>query len=78
MSRWCSEGILIGSLNIHGFSYIKLLLLLEQEKVDILCLQETWIAEGAAAPTLEGFTLVEQRRPEGTRGGLATYIRKPL
>jgi exonuclease III len=46
--------------------------------VDILCLQETWIAEGAATPKIEGFTVVEQRRTESTRGGLATYVRKPL
>ena len=61
MSRWCSQGIKIGSLNIQGLTYLKLLLLLEQEPVDILCLQETWIAEGTAPPILEGFTLVEQR-----------------
>jgi hypothetical protein len=35
---------------------------MEQEHVDVLCLQETWIAEGAAAPIIEGFTLIEQRR----------------
>ena len=57
---------------------MKLMLILEAEDIDILCLQETWVATGAAAPILEGFYLVEQRRPNGTRGGLATYIRKPL
>ena len=51
---------------------------MEQQNVDILCLQETWLADGAAPPILAGFTLVEQRRPESTRGGIATYIRKPL
>jgi exonuclease III len=65
-------------LNIQGFSYIKILLLLEQENINILCLQETWISEGTAAPILEGFTLVKQCRPEGTRGGIVTYVRKPL
>lgn len=53
-------------------------MLLEQENIDILCIQETWIAEGAAAPILDGFTLIESRRPGSTRGGLATYIRKPI
>lgn len=78
MSRWSTQGIQIGSLNIRGFTYLKLLLLLEQEHVDILCLQETWISEGTAAPVLEGFALVEQRRPDSTRGGIATFVRKPL
>jgi exonuclease III len=46
--------------------------------VDILCVQETWIAEGALAPTLDGYSVVERRRTTGTRGGLATYIKKPI
>ena len=57
---------------------MKLLLILEQEDIDVFCLQETWIADGAAPPNLEGFTLVESRRAQSTRGGLAIYIRKPL
>jgi hypothetical protein len=36
------------------------------------------MAEGAAPPTLNGFTLIESRRSGCTRGGLAMYIRKPL
>jgi hypothetical protein len=36
------------------------------------------MAEGAAPPDLDGFRLIESRRSEGTRGGIATYIRKPL
>ena len=43
-----------------------------------MCLQETWIAEGAAPPNLEGFTLIESRCVGCKRGGIATYIRKPL
>jgi exonuclease III len=43
-----------------------------------LCVQETWIAEDALAPTLDGYTVVEKRRAGSTRGGLATYIRKPI
>ena len=78
IQRWCTNGIQIASLNIHDFSYIKLLLILEQENIDILCLQETWISEDTAAPILDGFKLIEQRRPNSTRGGLATYVRTPL
>ena len=55
-----------------------MLLILEQENLDVFCLQETWIADGAAPPNLEGFTLVESRRAGSTRGGLALYVRKPL
>ena len=57
---------------------MKLLLILEQEDIDVLCLQETWIADGATPPTLDGFTLVESRRTGSIRGGLAIYVRKPL
>ena len=57
---------------------MKLLLILESEDIDIICIQETWIAEGTSPPTLEGFTLIESRRPGCTRGGLAIYVRKPL
>jgi hypothetical protein len=41
---------------------MKLMLILEAEDIDILCLQETWIAEGTAPPNLEGFNLIESRR----------------
>jgi exonuclease III len=43
-----------------------------------LCLQETWIAEGAALLALEGFTVIESRRAGSTRGGVAIFIRKLL
>ena len=33
---------------------------------------------GQHPANLEGFTLVESRRAQSTRGGLAIYIRKPL
>jgi hypothetical protein len=36
------------------------------------------MAEGARAPDMDGFTLIESRRQGSTRGGLATYVRKPL
>jgi exonuclease III len=57
---------------------MKLMLILEAEDIDILCLQETWIAEGTAPPNLEGFNLIESRRTGCSRGGLAIYVRKPL
>ena len=57
---------------------MKLLLIIEQEDINVFCLQETWIADGAAPPTLAGFTLVESRCANSTHGGLAIYIRKPL
>ena len=63
---------------MQGFNYLKLLLVLEQEDIDILCVQETWIADGALAPTLDGYAVVEKRRADSTRGGLATYIKKPI
>lgn len=44
----------------------------------MLCLQETWVAEHADPPQLKGYKLLEQRRPTGTRGGLATYVRNSL
>jgi exonuclease III len=65
-------------MNIRGLTYLKLIAILEQDEFDILCLQETWIAEHADPPELKDYTLIEQRRPNGTRGGLATYIRKSL
>jgi Endonuclease/Exonuclease/phosphatase family len=78
MERWHSKGIKIGSVNIRGLTFLKLFLLLEQEEVDVLCVQETWIAEGTRAPTMPGYQVVEQRRQTGTHGGLATYYRTSL
>jgi hypothetical protein len=34
---------------------MKILLILEHADIDIFCIQETWIAEGAYAPNIEGF-----------------------
>ena len=78
MERWQSKGINIGSVNIRGLTFLKLFLLLEQEEVDVLCVQETWIAEGTPAPTMPGYQVVEQRRQTGAHGGLATYYRTSL
>lgn len=49
---------------------------MEQEEVDILCIQETWLAEGAQTPELPGFKVVEARRSQGARGGIATFFRQ--
>jgi hypothetical protein len=36
------------------------------------------MSEDAAPPIIKGFTLFEYRRENCKRGGLATYIKKPL
>jgi exonuclease III len=46
--------------------------------MDIICLQETWLASDTITPTVEGYQLLEQRRQKGTRGGIATYIKNNL
>ena len=68
----------MGSINVRGLSYLKLLLIMDQANFDVLCLQETWIADAADPPQLKGYKLYEQRRPTGARGGLATYVRNAL
>ena len=55
---------------------MKLMLLLERENLDIICIQETWLAAGATIPDIPGYKVVEQRRAQGTHGGLATYFRQ--
>ena len=57
---------------------MKLFLLNEIEHVDVLCVQETWMEEGAMVPVIPGFKVVEQRQANGTRGGVATYYRNSL
>lgn len=56
----------------------KLFLVLEQHKVDVLCLQETWLTQTAITPSIGGYTLLEHRRPARARGGMAIYVRKGL
>lgn len=65
-------------MNIRGLTYLKLLLIMDQDEFDVLCLQETWVAEQADPPQLKGYKLFEQRRSMGTRGGIATYVRNSL
>jgi hypothetical protein len=45
IQRWLKNGITVGNMNVRGLSYLKLLLIMDQNDFDILCLQETWIAE---------------------------------
>ena len=63
---------------MRGLSHLKLLSLLEQDEFDVLCLQETWMAEHADPLLLKGYKIVEKRRPVGARGGLATLVRNSL
>ena len=37
VKRWQTEGIHIGSVNIRGLTYLKLLVLLERADLDVLC-----------------------------------------
>ena len=61
-----------------GLTNMKLLLLLELEDLDVLCIQESWMAAGAPVPAMPGYKVVEQRRTQGAHGGLATYYRQSL
>ena len=78
MELWQTTGIKLGSVNNRGLTFLKLFLLLEQEEVDVLCVQKTWITEGSTAPAMPGYHVVEQRCQTGTHGGLATYYRQSL
>ena len=57
---------------------MKLLLLLELADLDVLCVQETWMATGAPAPEMPGYHVIEQRHAQGAHGGLATYYRQSI
>jgi exonuclease III len=63
---------------LRGLTLLKLFLLREIEDLDVLCVQETWMEPGAQVPAIPGYKVVEQRRIQGTRGGLATYFRQSL
>jgi exonuclease III len=51
---------------------------MELEDLDVLCIQESWMAAGAPVPAMPGYKVVEQRRTQGAHGGLATYYRQSL
>lgn len=57
---------------------MKLLLLLESEDLDVLCIQESWIAIRAPAPAISGYHVIKQRRTQGIHGRLATYFCQSL
>jgi exonuclease III len=38
---------------------MKLMLILERENLDILCVQETWMAAGAESPSIPGYRVME-------------------
>jgi hypothetical protein len=59
LRRWQNKGMIIGSLNIRGLTFLKLLLLMEMEDLDVLCLYETWMAAGATVPAIPGYNVVE-------------------
>jgi hypothetical protein len=59
MKRWQTKGITIGSVNVRGLTVLKLVLLLELADLDVLCIQESWMAAGATAPAIPGYHVVE-------------------
>jgi exonuclease III len=59
MQRWQNSGITVGSINVRGLSYLKLVALMEQDEFDVLCIQETWMAEPTDPPLLKGYKLLE-------------------
>ena len=59
IQRWQKSGITVGSMNVRGLSYLKLMAILEQDDFDVLCLQERWMAEPADPPILKGYKLME-------------------
>ena len=77
--RWASEGVKIGCINVAGLTYFKVFLLLEIYNFDVLCFQETWL-KSEISPNLQipGYTLLEQRRENGSYGGIAILIRNSL
>ena len=68
----------MGSINIAGMSLFKLFMLLEQHQLDVLCVQETWLPPSTCLPLIPGFVVHEQRRQNGTRGGIAMLVRKGI
>jgi exonuclease III len=46
--------------------------------MDVLCIQEAWLAPAALPPVLDGYNVIEERRKTGNRGGIAIYIKKQL
>lgn len=61
---------------MQGLSCFKVFLLLEQENIDVLYLQETWVAESAPPPNIDRYTLTEYHRTTSARGRVAIYNHK--
>jgi exonuclease III len=82
MHRWESTGLMVGSINIRGASLFKLFLILEQHTLDVLCIQETWLAQSTVQLQVPGFVVYEERRTASTnkraRGGMAMLVRKGI
>jgi hypothetical protein len=44
----------------------------------VLCVQETWLQPATCLPSIPGYNTYEQRRENGSRGGIAMFVRKGL
>jgi exonuclease III len=64
-------------VNCAGISAYKLIMLLESHRADVVCLQETWMRQGADELSLPGYRWFEQRR-SGRRGGIAILVKEGL
>jgi exonuclease III len=78
MTRWETKGINIGSINIAGISLLKVYMLTELHVLDVLCIQETWLATSTVKLDIPGYQVFEERRASGKRGGIAMLIRKGI
>jgi exonuclease III len=45
----------IGSINIAGISLLKIYMLTELHKLDVLCIQETWLANSTIKLNIPGY-----------------------
>jgi hypothetical protein len=48
-------GLNVGNLNIAGVSMFKLFMILETHTIDVLCLQETWLATSNVQLNIPGY-----------------------
>ena len=76
--KWIAEGLTIGSINIRGLTFKKIYTILGKLDADILCIQETWMSPLAVSPKIDGYKIIEERRKDSTRGGIAIYVRNKL
>jgi exonuclease III len=78
MERWETTGINVGSINIAGISLLKVYMLTELHNLDVLCIQETWLAKSNVKLDIPGYQVFEERRNSGRRGGIAMLVRKGI